>query len=250
MTNLSLLSLTGRSLNKDMPLVAFHSTCSECGEYVSYLFNGETLKDGVMNHETMELERKKCSLIGDYTFEVNFPTGKVICADRLPNSYDMLQRLDDNCTHTLNSSLGLKERTLSYATENILHVFVGNTCPSVFKKDDTLVIGHSSNNECGNCSCGREECNCEYEEYPPIDGAENIANICTDLWWASVVDVSIYEKLLADYFGKEEAEKYMDKIEAVETKLKPGVYKCTYHRVEDTYDRPTVYATFKWDREA
>lgn len=226
--------------------------CDECGEIVIYKYDVEKceLLDYVRNKETDELERGLCTFVDDYSFEIEIPTGTIICDDRLPNSYDMLQRLD-NTKHTLNSNLGLKERTLSYATENIFHVFVGNSCPDVFKKDDTLYVGHSSDNENGECSCGREECDCDYEEYPPVEGAEAIADICTDLWWASIVDVSIYERLLIDYFGEEQGKAYMREITPVETKIRPGVYKCSYSRKasDDYYDRPSILATLEWVRE-
>lgn len=223
--------------------------CSECGEFIIYEYDVEKseLLDYTRNNETDELERGKCTFVDDYSFEIKIPTGTIICKDRLPNSYDMLNRLD-NTEHTLNSNLGLKERTLSYATENIFHVFVGNSCPDVFKKDDALYIGHSSNNEDDECSCGKEDCDCDYEEYPPVEGAIAIADICTDLWWASIVDVSIYEKLLIDYFGEEQGKAYMRGIKPVETNIKPGVYKCTYNRHNDFY-RPNIYAKLEWVRD-
>lgn len=64
---------------------------------------------------------------------------------------------------------------------------------------------------------------------------EKIANICTDLWWASIVDIEVYTKLLVDYFGKDKAKSYIDELEPIETKIKPRVYKCTNFR-KDEYD--------------
>lgn len=239
-------------LNKiEIPkLIGVGNECSECGQIIIYEYDMDTneLLDYVRNQETQNLERGKCTFVDDYSFEITFPTGEIICKDRLPYSYDMLKEIDDT-GHTLNSNLGLKERTLAYANENIFHVFVGNSCPDVFKKDDLLCVGHSNDNESGSCSCGREECDCEYEEYPPIEGSIQIADICTDLWWASIVDVSIYEELLIDHYGKEQAKAYIEEIVPIETKIKPGVYKCTYFRNEDIYDRPSIYATLEWVRE-
>lgn len=223
--------------------------CSECGEFIVYEYNMTTneLLDYVRNKETEELERGKCTFIGDYSFEIAFPTGVIICDDRLPYSSDMLNDIDET-KHTLNSNIGLKERTLAHATKNIFHVFVGNSCPDVFKKDDLLCVGHSDDNEGGNCSCGREECDCEYEEYPPVEGAIQIADICTDLWWTSIVDVSIYEKLLIDYYGEEQAKAYMEELNPIKTNIKPGIYKCTYFRNDDIHDRPNIYANLEWVR--
>lgn len=225
--------------------------CSECGKLVVYEYDIENCEilDYTRNSKTNKLERGCCTFVDDYSFEIDIPTGEILCCDRLP-FYDMLQRLD-NTKHTLNSNLGLKERTLSYATENIFHVFVGNSCPDVFKKDNTLYIGHSSDNECGECSCGREECDCEYEEYPPIEGAEQIADICTDLWWASIVDISIYKKLLIDYYGEEQAKTYMKEITPIETKIKPGVYRGYVKRQnshDDYYNHPSVLTYLHWIR--
>lgn len=235
----------------DMPkLIGRGNQCSECGEFIVYEYNMTTneLIDYVRNKETEELERGKCKFIGDYSFEISIPTGVIICDDSMPYSCDILKDID-NTKHTLNCKLGLKERTLAHASKDIFHVFVGNSCPNVFKKDDLLCVGHFFDNESGNCSCGMENCDCEYEEYPPIEGAESIANICTDLWWASVVDISIYEKLLIDYYGEEQAKTYIKEITPIETKIKPGIYRCTYHRNDDYYNMPSIYARLEWVRD-
>lgn len=226
--------------------------CSECGETVLYEYNTETceLLDYVRNKETNNLERGKCVSVGDYSFEVEIPTGVILCADRLPNSYNMLQKLDGTDV-TLNSALGVKLRTLSYSNANIFHVFVGNSCPDVYKLGDTLYIGHSFNNECYPCSCGKENCDCAYEEFPPINGAKTIGGICTNLWWVSIVDISIYEQLLREYFSEEEALKYISELEPIETKIRPGVYKCTYFKVNsyDDYHSPEhIISKLEWVR--
>lgn len=223
--------------------------CGECGNIIIYEYdmNTKEIKDYVRNKETNELERGKCSFIDDYSFEIAFPTGEIICKDSIPYMADILKDIND-ATLTLNSNLGLQQRTLAYANKDIFHVFVGNSCPDVFKKDNLLVVGHSDDNENGNCSCGREECDCDYEEYPPVEDAIKIADICTDLWWATIVDVAIYEKLLIDHYGIEQAKAYMEEINTIETNIKPGIYKCTYFRNDDIYDRPSIYANLDWIR--
>ena len=210
--------------------------CSECGKLVVYEYDVENCEilDYTRNSITNELERGVCTFVDNYSFEIEIPTGRIICTDRLPNSYNMLSRLEDT-EHTMNSKLGLKEVALSYATENIFHVFVGNSCPEVFHKNDILYVGHSDDEEC-----------------PPVEGAESMADICTDLWWASIVDVSVYENLLIEYFGEEQGKVYMNEVEPTETIIKAGVYKCTCFRKEndnDYYERPAILAKLEWIRD-
>lgn len=226
--------------------------CGECGEFVTYIYDAENkeLIDYVRNKNTDELERTGCEIVDDYSFEIKFPTGEILCDDRLPYSYDMLSNLDS--IHTLNSNTGLKERTLNHAKEDIFHVFVGNSSPDVFKHNDLLAVGHSSNNEISPCSCGTESgCDCDFEEYYPIKNSEKISSICTNLWWASIVDISVYKKLLVNYFGEDKAKEYISKLEPIKKKIKPGVYKCVNFRKE-TYDNyheyPSVLATLEWIR--
>lgn len=244
------MSLFMHDIEPMKELHAFKDECGECGSYITYVYNTEKkeLLDYVRNHNTDNLERTKCEVVGDYSLEIEFPTGVILCHDRLPYSYDMLKHLDS--TRSLNTNLGLKERTLNHARENIFHVFVGNSCPDVFKKDDFIVVGHSSNNEIDKCSCGSDSgCDCEYEEYYPIENSKKIANICTDLWWASIVDIGVYKKLLTDYFGEDKAKSYIDELEPIKTKIKPGVYKCTNFRkdeYDDYHECPSILAQLEW----
>lgn len=212
--------------------------CSECGELITIVFSNETneLKDFVRNPETRELEQIECKRVEDYSFEIEIPTGEILCCDRLPNSYDMLSDSESNqyIRKTLNSAQGLKDRTLYHADKNIFHVFVSNTCPCVYKKEDTLLIGNGIYDE-------------ETDDMKPYDGSEEIAFICTDLWWTSVVDVEIYKKLLIGYFGEEVGQKYINELKPISTKIKPGVYKCT-HFIQKSDDE-SAYASMEWIRE-
>lgn len=232
---------------------AYGQECAECGESITYIFDIEQkeILDCTRNKNTDILERTKCEIVEDYSFEIEFPTGIILCDDRLPYSYDMLARLDSE--HSLNSNLGLMERTLNHARENIFHVFVGNSSPDVFKKNDFIVVGHSSNNEIDKCSCGSDSgCDCEYEEYYPIEDSEKIASICTDLWWASIVDIEVYKKLLIDYFGEEVAKSYIEELKPIETKIKPGIYKCTNFRkneYDDYHEYPSILAQLELIKE-
>ena len=224
--------------------------CRECGKTIFYEYDLTThqLFDYVKNQGTHALERGKCEVIEDYSFEIAFPTGEIICSDRLPYSAEMFEKLDET-TLPLHSNLGIKERTLAYAHQNICHVFVGNTSPDVFKKEDVLVIGHATNNEDGPCSCGIETCECDYMEYPPIEKAIKIAKIWTDLWWASLVDQATYQSLLIDYYGQAQAKTYLKQMDGLKIKIKPGIYRCTYFQTKEMDKFPPIHATLTWIRE-
>lgn len=227
--------------------IAFDSTCDECGSYIHYVYdtNKKELLDYTLD-ENRQYVRNRCERIGDYSFEINFPTGVLLCMDKLPFSTNMLNDL--NSKYSLNSKLGIKETTLNYASKDIFHVFVGNSCPSVFKKDNLIAVGHSGDNENQSCLCGAEDCDCEYQEYYPIEDSEKISTICTDLWWTSIVDIEVYSKLLIDYFGEEKAQAFIKELKPIETRITPGVYKCTDFRkndYEDYHNRPSVLATLE-----
>lgn len=236
----------------EISISSSHYCCSECGEHFVYVLNMNGMKPMKFKRlggASDELEYAPCVKVPKtYSFEIAFPTGEIICDDGLPYSREIFEEIYD---YNINSSKGIYDTIIDFAKNNILHVFVGNTCPSVWLKEDKLAIGNMYEEE--ECNCGADhykDCNCDYKQAVPLDG-EEISSICTDLWWASMVDVQIYKEILIKEFGEEEAIDKLKSIEKVKRKIKPGVYKCTYFSEATSMDyeeNPIIYTTMEWIR--
>lgn len=126
--------------------------------------------------------------------------------------------------------------TEAYAKAGLLHGFVGNSCPGVYKDGNTLYIGNQPWDE--EWFEYKDE---PYVEYPKIPG-EHVAGVCTDLWWYCICD---YDEFIRRG-GK--IGKYGPDI----VKVTPGRYILSHHwpytDAEDSY-RPQrmIYATLRLD---
>lgn len=227
----------------------YSGECDECGELLTYAFNGREIKSVNFNGNKEEI--LNCNINKpELEFEIDFPTGKLLCEDSIPFMRDAMKELKlDNQKHSICSTTGIYERTNNYASVNMFHVCVGNTCPSLWKHNDTLAIGRSienfdgCNHECDNC----KDITCEEDLLPLSQDSIDIASICTDLWWATVVDVEVYKSLLIKVYGEEEGIKKLNSIEEerVKTQITPGRYKCTYYRnvlENEDFSKPIIYS--------
>lgn len=236
-------------------LIKSAGLCHGCGEFVALIFTGTKVIPGRFKNQEIE-EFFNCNKPKkEFSVEINFPTGELICDD-YPMYAKELFKKESNTEHSLNSLKGIYETTMNFAKKNVLNVYVGNSCPDVWvKNNDKLAIGNSYEKD--NCTCDSDNyinCECEYIELTPING-ESIATICTDLWWATVVDVGTYRNLLVEEFGEIEGEKMLDNIKKCNTKIKPGVYRCTYFNGsanDYTYEKeePVMYCKIEWIKEA
>lgn len=239
-------------------LIGSNYFCNECGKRIFYNLSYKEITPMEYVKTTgidTEIKSMTCNKIpSEYSMDIAFPTGELICDDGLPYRRDIFKDIS-NKDYNINASKGIYDTIIDYAKENVLHIFVGNTCPSVWLKDnDKLAIGNSY--EDGECTCGSidyKSCTCESKEINPLDG-KDISFICTDLWWASVVDVSIYKKLLIDTFGEEKGLTKLSEIKKIKTRIKPGIYRCTYYKDSPNYDtweegKPTIYCKMNWIKE-
>lgn len=219
-----------------LEIVSEGQYCFECGEYINFVFDGTTIKETKLSYNGDDVEKTKipCKKVGTYSFDINFPTGTLICTDWFPYGKELLLHLDNG--RSINSNLGIYERSQKYAELNLVHMFVGNTCPSVYYKDGTLLVGRNGYDEDND------------KELSLMEDGEYMGYICTDLWWASIVDAEIYKKLLIDKFGEEESLSMFNEIEMLEKTIKPGKYRCTYLKNEENEDspKPNVFIKMEW----
>lgn len=149
---------------------------------------------------------------GDITFDIHFPTGEVVYADS-PDRFGeakesgLLPNVDD--VSNINKLSNMYEWTRRYAAANIAFVFVGNTCPSVLTKPNgDIQIG------------GRGE---NTEDAPEAWNKEGY--ICTDLWWATLLDKQYYDEIIAKLPAKRK-KGFIEK-EYKSFKVRPGTYRFT-----------------------
>ena len=171
-------------------------------------------------------------------WEMNVPSGKIVVSNDLRRWFPLPKGESD--IPSINTTLGCRQTSQAYADTGMSHGFVGNTCPSVYKlEQDTFKIANPPGEEYYDKKAGewlpREEQEFEGEE---------LAGICTDLWWYSLCDFEEFERRRERFGG--ELDEHWDKI----IDVKPGVYLFQH---DDEVDRDSgdevVYATFKWIRE-
>lgn len=112
----------------------------------------------------------------NYDVTIHFPTGEVL-ADDWPAGFSEWMDANPHVEETgsINYQIGIKRRVDIYAKEGIAHFFVGNTCPSIILTDE----GHLSIRADEEDELGMQ-----------------LTNICTDLWWATMVDVKNWRKMM------------------------------------------------------
>jgi len=153
--------------------------------------------------------------------EINVPSGELLVADwfRLEQFNTIINELkDENDRIDLNSAKGISDKTKLMASINMAHVYVGNTCPSVKKTADDLII-----------VCATNYYDDDIEQMSDNMDIDHSWNICTDLWWASLIDKQTLIDLLSQRMTLEEATKevndYLNKNKDTPIiNVKPGTY--------------------------
>ena len=112
----------------------------------------------------------------EFTVEINIPSGKIVFG----NDFRDLVALNAlNDSYNVNSNFEQKRYTEDNADAGLVLICVGNTCPSVFRKDDTLLVMNAGYDE-------------ETDDEKEISSCEKLGGICTDLWWYSAMDYDHY----------------------------------------------------------
>ncbi len=135
-----------------------------------------------------------------FTVEIKFPTGDMIFNDTYP------QDQFEESEFGIGSIPGMAKVGQDMAKQGLLHFFVGNSCPVVWREGDTVLFGRM-------------------DRYA-LFGPDRVGSICTDLWWASFVD----RKTLEDLQVPEKEIDHMRK-KGGSIQVTPGTYRCTsyYH---------------------
>lgn len=187
--------------------------CYNCAEDVEFLVNKKT------RHVTIT---SKCPLpdgVPEYTVSLDVPSGKLVFAN------DFRQFYDANIQYDINRTIGCKRTTEAYAALGMFHTFVGNTCPGIYQKDDTIFVGTAKvdfDEDGGDDIKNYEKFENEAKKRTEAEFGKRQGAICTDLWWFSAAD----HDDLKEKAGKDFTKYVRDHHSTVVT-VTPGHYRLT-----------------------
>jgi len=194
-------------------------TCAHCGAD-----NFRIEADGV----SLRLSGDPCPWpdeIPANEWELNVPSGRIVVADDLRAQFPLTMGDD---LPSVNTIIGCRAVSQSYAAVGLAHGFVGNTCPGVFclGEDKYEISSFYEDEEEGSTS-----------SKPKKAAVKKVASICTDLWWYSICDSDEWKRRTRKFGGtlKESGAKTM--------KVKPGVYRFKHN--DSMKEDEVVYATFE-----
>jgi hypothetical protein len=212
----------GFGLRSDENLVFSDIYCFDCGAYLDYYLEGDTL---IPDH-------KECFSDNEVVLDIPVPTGELVFSDYPEHGRKVMMQAENKKTD-INCTQGVVQRIEEYASAGIAHFYVGNSSPHIYKKGNQLLIGRGCYDE-------------EENEIPLEVDAIDVGYVCTDLWWVTAFDRSIYEKMAQNIFGVEKGSQMtreaVKKADAV-LQVEPGTYRLRYFtKVKDERE---LYATLE-----
>lgn len=204
----------------------YNSRCNDCGEQLFLTVSGNKIHIAG-DHQ--------CKSNRYYTIDIDFPTGEVVYDD-MPDRLSEVEGLR-NRNFDVNGIKGKRLCSEHYAKYNMLHMFVGNTCPSVCFSYDTnqFMIG---------CNVSCDEDSGDEIDNPLFAGFTDVGSICTDLWWTTLIDKSFYDKFITDLPAERDTKYYKKNVNTFT--IPPGKYRFTARygmNALDYYTEDGVYIT-------
>lgn len=164
-----------RSMSLGFRLGMDRTTCCECAKSFTLEIEGDRVVASTV-----------CAMPGGlpvYDVLLNVPSGEMVFA----NDLRPLILCDDPEGPDVNSRLGCKLVTQAYAGHGMVHISVGNTCPGVHREPDgSLVVARRYAEE--EDEDGEPIPDAIYKAREAEIEANQVASICTDLWWFSAMD--------------------------------------------------------------
>jgi hypothetical protein len=205
--------------------------CQTTGERVHFELQDWTPRLGTVDHKSRARDLTPLRPIPEPSVShhvIQAPSGELLIADWF--RHDAFTKAVKDVTnadyhYSINNDVGKFRLTSWYAQQHgFMSVFVGNSLPSVVERGDHFVIARVDEDE-------------ELGE-PPVAG--NVAgSVCTDLWWATVIDRQVLTDILARAMPTEEAQSAVavmldDPCASITTlKVSPGVLH-VYHTTHET----------------
>ena len=153
------------------------------------------------------------------------PSGELLINDWFRiDAFSRACRALDEDKMSINIHAGCVQQTLRYAQElGFAHVMVGNSVPSVVARDGRIDIGHYDEDEEGG-----------------MDG-DHLGNVCTDLWWTTIIDKQVLLDICATAMPREQALQEIDAFLAqydhtvMTTQVPPGTYHLYFSGDTETF---------------
>ena len=158
--------------------------------------------------------------IKEYQVCISIPSGRIV----IGNDFREIFKIDKEIRGE--GKRGLVETTKNAAIKNMLFVYVGNSCPSVYKNnlDEIRIL----------CPGYRREAGPPYGDLP-ADEPEGkcVGWVCTDLCWFCAVDYNQFIKAGGDFSEKD----------TILVSLPPGRYTatCFFEDSSEEYLKDDVY---------
>lgn len=185
----------------------YDGRCYDCAKQIRMTLKG--------NHIHLDCA-SACDNNSEFSVEIDFPTGEVVFADwpdRFSEIVDAGFIDDGDDGESINYLKGQRQRSEVFERQGIFHQCVGNSSPSWWYNESTNQI------QIGN---GYDE---ETDKEIVPEGFGPMGHFCTDLWWVTMLDKSLYDELISK-LEEPRSNKYYQKTLEV-AKIKPGRYRFT-----------------------
>lgn len=224
----------GRWIDLGRSCIESYDGCPYCGKR---RFSLQT------NGEDFQLSGEECKYpdgLPSNEWELNVPSGRIVVANDLRKWFPLPN--GDPEGPSINQVLGCRLTTEAYSKTGLSHAFVGNTCPGIFRTDsDNFKIAYPPSEEYW------DKDRREYlpRDPKPIFEGEQIASICTDLWWYSLCDEDEFNRRIEKFGGS------LEEAEATIISVRPGVYLFKHNDGITSNDSGSeiLFTTFNWIRE-
>lgn len=195
-----------------------HEECGSTGERVYFELHSWRPRLGTVDHQRRNSEFTALKPIprpAVLHHRIPVPSGELLIADwfRIPAFTEAVEDpAAKSYEYSINNAAGRARSVTWHAGHGFMSVCVGNTSPSIVVRGGQLVIAYVD----------------EEMEGPPLEG-DIVGNVCTDYWWASVIDRRILTDIVARSMQRDEAERLVDDMvqnqasDVTTVKVKPGM---------------------------
>lgn len=145
------------------------------------------------------------------THQIPAPTGEMLINDWFRFEGNLFTEIVKTGApdESINTSQGCALLTEHYASKfGFMSVSVGNTCPAIVARDDHLLIGCVNEDALEGYDDDVDPDDIPDDAKPLLKG-EVKGRVCTDLWWATMIDREVLVDILATKIPREQAEKYV-----------------------------------------
>ena len=163
--------------------ISYPYECYVCGKRPHFkIVKGELIED-----------EPHCVDLGDFSFEIDVPTGELVFCDWTDAGRDILNGIDSDGDININFLSGKKEMSELYLKHNIGTFFVGNTSPHILQKGNQILVERPAYDEENDTDIFSD------------DSFEDKGYVCTDLWWCTFFDLKVYQTLIGEKISAKDA---------------------------------------------